>query len=69
MFKIQFYQSNENNPNMASRLEATCESTDTKPTGSFQGITLEDGMLVYELDTGKSYIYREKINNWQYLGG
>ena len=69
MVKIQFYENNENNPNKATRLEMTCYSTDEKPIGSFQGIILEDGMLIYELDTDKSYIYLEKTNTWKVLGG
>ena len=39
-------------------------STDTKPTGIFEGIRLANGSTFYAMDTKAVYIYDEENERW-----
>lgn len=39
-------------------------STDTKPVGVYEGITIANGSLYIEMDTDKKYLYDEENQTW-----
>ncbi len=39
-------------------------SGDTKPTGSWDTVVIENGSTYYEIDTGKVYMYDEENELW-----
>ena len=51
----------------ATRMELLGESTDTKPTESFEGVAIGYGSLFLELDTGDIYWFNGTA--WAQLGG
>lgn len=40
------------------------KSTDTKPTGSFEGLPLTNGSTFFEMDTQEVYFYDEDGSDW-----
>ena len=45
-------------------LSITGKSTDTKPTISYNGLTIKNGSTFYEMDTGNIYMYDAETNTW-----
>jgi hypothetical protein len=46
-------------------LKLNCLSTDTKPTsGLINGVALSNGSIIYEIDTGKSYVFDVTGGSW-----
>ncbi len=39
-------------------------STDTKPTGTFNGMKIVNGSSFFEMDTQEIYFYNEAANAW-----
>lgn len=47
-----------------SRMEFICKSTDEKPVGKFNGITIPNGSVIKEIDTGKTFMYDEGTESY-----
>ncbi len=45
-------------------LSITGKSSDTKPTISYNGLTIKNGSTFYEMDTGNIYMYDEEAKTW-----
>jgi len=45
-------------------LSITGKSTDTKPTVSYNGLTIKNGSTFYEMNTGDIYMYDEEAKTW-----
>ncbi len=45
-------------------LDLMGKSTDTKPTGSFEGLKLTNGSTFFEMDTQNVYFYDQDVEDW-----
>lgn len=47
------------------QLELWGNSTDTKPIKEYQGVSIPNGSIFIEIDTGDSYLYDEETHTWK----